>query len=492
MKIELDSMEISSEVLLLTKANKLCRVCLADAGERSTSLFEMRDSVTILDKIMLCTRVLVRRENDCFPNLICQRCSAELEVADKFRRKCEYSDNLLTKLFQSPMPHIKDEFDQLHLDIKDGVDLDIKDGVDLDIKESEHSDSKINDYAAFDSVSIGSNRSLSDHEVLSSLSMKKQLKKQKKLLKAKRKKKHRVKDEIDDNVSLSECIPSLKIKTESFETCCHICNQLLKSKNQLLKHLKSLHGEEDKSVSVSGARRRYNCTECSYSTPRRQTLLYHTRIHTGEKPYQCNECDRRFAQPSSLSSHLKSHSDKMYFTCPQCGKQFKHKEKYERHKSVHSDVTKFICTICNKGLKSQDTLRSHMNRHYNIRNFSCETCGSSFVTRIELLNHAKKHSDEKKFQCTICDFRTRLKQILDKHMKRHTGNRSFKCEHCVYTCYDRGELKFHMRKHTREKKYSCPVCQRFFIHSSSVNKHMFKIHGMQYRVNDSVDRRIVK
>lgn len=487
--------ELEIQNILINKTNELnsiCRICLHESKDTSISLFDMKDSSLLVEIVMRCSRVTIQRLDD-FPQVICEICCGELQIADSFRARCEYSDSLMRKLlfqgsqialFTATSDSVKEEAPTTDAWIK----------VEDDRPIDSESDQSTNKEQIEDNIVKNVKKKYKKNK-LTKKSSKKTLKKSK--LKENLVTKHEAGSNSHDNLDIdavSELNESSSLlldhdsKVKSKKFSCNLCSKLLSTKYSLEKHLASMHRDltSDKTVKM------YKCTECPYSTPRSYTLSYHMSIHTGVKPYKCDQCERCFAQPSSLYVHKKSHSDKMYYTCAECGKQFKHKFIYENHKNVHNNIKKFTCKICNKGLRSQTTLEDHMNRHNNIKNFSCEICGSTFVTRVELISHGKKHSDEKRFQCNICEYRCNVKKSLETHMLRHTGQRLFKCDLCELSCYTRVELKLHTRKHTKEKNYSCPVCQIKFSRSTGVNKHMLYSHGIQYKINDTTDRRVIK
>lgn len=490
----------------LDNLGSLCRVCLSEATDCSVSLFGEHESVPVWEKVMLCARVQIL-PLDGLPTSVCARCFGDLQAADTFRLKCEYSDSLLRKLC------MKEETRTAPGDSETLIRPPSADSLKTESLEIEEW-IKMEDGSS--PRSIGSpGRPSGDrgkYDVTKSLlkTLKKYSKKERKKHKSSRRLKEFELDHEEDsfsNLERDSVLPNERLGTtkrqkkqdvkagNAGKVCCDVCNKVLCNKYSLEKHIANMHSEEKKRRMMSGYRgadKRFHCPECSFSALRKFKLLNHLRVHTGEKPFHCEVCGNNFSQKTNLKMHMRTHSDRKEFICDTCGKQFRHKQNYKRHQNVHDNIKDFTCSICNKSLKSPETLKSHMDRHYNIKNYSCETCGMMFVTRVELCNHSKKHSSEKSFQCDVCEFRTRMKKNLVKHIQRHIGLRPFKCELCDNSFFCAEKLRFHMRRHTKEKNYSCPVCQMKFAHSSSVNKHMSRIHGISYKVNDTIDRRIIK
>ncbi|XP_066970763.1 zinc finger and BTB domain-containing protein 7C-like isoform X46 [Macrobrachium rosenbergii] len=62
-----------------------------------------------------------------------------------------------------------------------------------------------------------------------------------------------------------------------------------------------------RSRTEDGPKKRHPCPYCEYSTPRKDHLKKHIRIHTGEKPFACPHCPYRSSQKYNLKSHEFTH-----------------------------------------------------------------------------------------------------------------------------------------------------------------------------------------
>uniref|UniRef100_A0A182S938 C2H2-type domain-containing protein n=1 Tax=Anopheles maculatus TaxID=74869 RepID=A0A182S938_9DIPT len=54
--------------------------------------------------------------------------------------------------------------------------------------------------------------------------------------------------------------------------------------------------------------RNYECTYCGKLFTRSNTLAYHLKVHTGERPFKCKHCAKAFREQYRLMKHLKTHS----------------------------------------------------------------------------------------------------------------------------------------------------------------------------------------
>ncbi|KFB45007.1 AGAP006061-PA-like protein [Anopheles sinensis] len=54
--------------------------------------------------------------------------------------------------------------------------------------------------------------------------------------------------------------------------------------------------------------RNYQCTYCGKLFTRSNTLSYHLKVHTGERPFKCKHCSKAFREQYRLMKHLKTHA----------------------------------------------------------------------------------------------------------------------------------------------------------------------------------------
>eukprot|EP00088_Acartia_fossae_P061812 TRINITY_DN7435_c1_g1_i4.p1 TRINITY_DN7435_c1_g1~~TRINITY_DN7435_c1_g1_i4.p1 ORF type:complete len:480 (+),score=72.17 TRINITY_DN7435_c1_g1_i4:53-1492(+) len=76
---------------------------------------------------------------------------------------------------------------------------------------------------------------------------------------------------------------------------CDVCDRKFGCLNHLKQHKKHVHDKV----------RNHKCEICKKYFFFPANLVYHMRIHTGEKPYECKICKKTFNRKSTLNRHLK-------------------------------------------------------------------------------------------------------------------------------------------------------------------------------------------
>ncbi|XP_033728570.1 zinc finger protein 62-like [Pecten maximus] len=134
---------------------------------------------------------------------------------------------------------------------------------------------------------------------------------------------------------------------------CDICSRRFANTDDLKIH-KTLHDGQYEEVS---------CGICEEIVDSKEDLMKHLDIHPEAKPYRCCHCGDKFIVLTQLRNHMQTHSFTKRYNCPHCLKQFFHEDTLESHLRVHTGEISYTCPVCDKGFRAKDRLRIHMRQH---------------------------------------------------------------------------------------------------------------------------------
>uniref|UniRef100_A0A096M243 Zinc finger and AT-hook domain containing n=1 Tax=Poecilia formosa TaxID=48698 RepID=A0A096M243_POEFO len=157
----------------------------------------------------------------------------------------------------------------------------------------------------------------------------------------------------------------------------------------------------------------YVCSVCSYSSCNRSNLKTHMNRHSSEKHHLCDHCGKKFKSKLTLKSHRLNHTDEgKRFQCSECPFTSVFKPSLLRHMEQHAKFKPFRCAHCHYSCNIAGALK----RHFNIKHpeetyenaglglpnsetlkqqggMKCPECEFVYGTKWELTRHLKtKHN----------------------------------------------------------------------------------------------------
>ncbi|CAH2314647.1 zinc finger 300-like isoform X1 [Pelobates cultripes] len=163
----------------------------------------------------------------------------------------------------------------------------------------------------------------------------------------------------------------------------------------------------------------YICHVCGKPFSKREQLIIHQRIHTGDKPYECPECGKCFTSRSHVVIHYRTHTGEKPYVCNVCEKSFAKRTNLDRHFRIHTREKPYMCRVCGKCFTRRSNVISHQTTHTGEKPYSCPECGKCFTQRSHMIIHHKIHLGEKPYVCSVCGKRFAKKGYLDLHKRAH-------------------------------------------------------------------------
>ncbi|XP_055313876.1 protein charlatan [Sitodiplosis mosellana] len=265
-----------------------------------------------------------------------------------------------------------------------------------------------------------------------------------------------------------------KVEISENSMMLHSPNNLLP--NESLKSTNSMNGctsgvpiQQTNASNGQTLQKRYNCSNCPYSTDRRDLFTRHENIHKEDKPFHCYVCLKQFNRADHVKKHfLRMHRGLNYDngrtkrSLPQQKtKKNNSSGYYNQTNNAHSGVNmsaNFHTSLPNQQLEQQQSQSSIIDR-------TSQHLGNPFHS------HAATASNHPNASQPLS---VKVEKIVEKTTKKG-DKRSFMCCYCSWSGSDNWGLKRHLNTHT--KPFVCVLCDYKAARSERLATHVFKVHN---------------
>ncbi|VDI79754.1 Hypothetical predicted protein [Mytilus galloprovincialis] len=220
----------------------------------------------------------------------------------------------------------------------------------------------------------------------------------------------------------------------------------------------SLKTASDIESKSENKQKRFDCSECSKSFSRKDSLNTHFRLHTGQNIHECNLCGKIFPKRSNYIRHMES-----------CGKRERRVTQNEvlNENSFSKDFTPI------EQLDASENAHCDNMIHVNDKNMDAlliqnaleESLNNSSESTEGQLSIEKESSKLSEHDDSYLDFSTcsdSLKTASDIESKSENKQKRFDCSECSKSFSRRDSLTTHFRLHTRQNIHECNLCGKIF------------------------------
>ncbi|XP_044063823.1 zinc finger protein ZFAT-like isoform X2 [Siniperca chuatsi] len=213
---------------------------------------------------------------------------------------------------------------------------------------------------------------------------------------------HRLKHHIKTAHPDTPPVQGKGLMVQRAEKCPYCDSYFLKNSSDFQRHIWAHQGLKP-----------YVCSVCDYAGRSRSNLKTHMNRHNTERHHLCDLCGKKFKSKVTLKSHRLSHTDEgKRFQCSECDFTSVSKPSLLRHMEQHAEFKPFRCAHCHYSCNIAGPLKRHYNMKHPDQKYQnagpglpnpdaleqqggmkCPECEFVYGTKWELNRHLKsKHS----------------------------------------------------------------------------------------------------
>ncbi|XP_033166541.1 transcription factor Ouib [Drosophila mauritiana] len=312
------------------KLDGICRICANKimGNQRDRNIF-MYMRGRYLGQLKLITGVELTR-NQGLPEIVCERCFSELDLAAKFRERCIFSQKYLLDIIKKPSDqstdHVELSPEPLDEQLIDADQLETHDDNEQYVcyQESKEEPQDLEEIEPDDDPAAAV---MAAAEAAAEAAHQEDLQEQ-------------------------EMERAAKRRSNFF--ICDECGTLFHDAFLYTEHLNGHQNRRDMNQF-------FPCPECPQTFKKKALLKQHrTQAHLINRRFQCAICHEVFASLGAKFRHDKAHKNERPYPCLECGMNFSSVSELQNHCSTHSKQTRmFRCEPCNMDFTTRRGLVAH-------------------------------------------------------------------------------------------------------------------------------------
>nr|CAD7570860.1 unnamed protein product [Timema californicum] len=216
----------------------------------------------------------------------------------------------------------------------------------------------------------------------------------------------------------------------------------------------------------TSANKSFACPVCNKGLARKDKLVIHMRIHTGEKPYICEVCNKAFARRDKLVIHMNKMKHRTPTNVAPLGKRGNNPDKTaaSERKQIKCEEKEIVQP---SGSSTPHQIHPTPPQQPQMVTWNCELCGKMFSNRDDWTAHAKGHLDEKMMGVAAMHHHHQQQQHQpSSHLNNSLAN--------TPVCPPPASAYFHqhVQPYATNERHLCLVCRQDFGNKTDFMFHV--------------------